>query len=100
MGIQKLSRKTFMLAIRKAGTIRVKQLIRNGKIKRDEPVDLQKQVDSMMQSILSSGSTAAAMGTLGITNVDLEEVLQDICKSAGLTVNDNSVSTLPVFPPL
>jgi hypothetical protein len=88
MGVIKLSRKTFMLAIRKAGAIRVKQLIRMGKIKKDELVDMDKEVDSMMHALLKSEATAAAMGTLGITNADLEEVLRDICDKAGLKVKE------------
>lgn len=70
----------FLKAVEDGGIREVKGLIAAGKVKKDEPVNLEKELAEAKAKIGSAG------GTLGVTDNDLREVLRKVCKKCGLEV--------------
>lgn len=86
-------KKMALSVLKGAGAKKLKGMIKDGptvyegrKYGKDEPVDLQYEVDKMRSTLLANDKSATGMVTLGITDNDLEEVIRDICKKVGLKI--------------
>lgn len=83
-----LARKLMVGTIKKTGVAKVKVGIAIGKIKRDTPVDLMKEVDNLRNTVFSDAQAAHAVGILGLTDNDWEYIMRDICKKCGLKIKE------------
>ena len=74
----------FLKAVEDGGIREVKGLIAAGKVKKDEPVNLEKELTEAKAKVGSTGDI------LGVTDNDLREVIKRVCKKRGLEVKDGS----------
>ena len=82
MSLQNKLKSRFLRAIEDGGVREVKHLIAIGKVKKVDPVNLEKELAEAKAKVGSAGDV------LGVTDNDLREVLRRVCKKCGLEVEE------------